>query len=250
MQSIRNKCAEVFEHIIDYEADIVFLSETWMEAEKNDVTAYMKQRGYKFLHNRRVNREKEVGGGVGVMVKSSIHSKQLSCKPFSSFEHTMVRIKLTNNTTLLLVTIYRLLFISTNIFLKDFSDFLEMLSVMNENWLISGDINFHLETDETTVKTLKDIFTTFNLVQYVNLPTHELGHTLDLVLAQDDTLNIYNVESNNVHLSDHYMITFNVEAEVVQYEFRTITYRNFRSVEVGELFMACLLYTSPSPRDS
>ena len=88
----------------------------------------------------------------------------MSCKPFSSFEHTMVNVKLTSSTKLLLVTIYRLLFISTTIFLKEIAEFLEMLSVVNENWLIAGDINFHLETDETIVTTLKDVFMTFNLV--------------------------------------------------------------------------------------
>ena len=94
VQSIRNKCDKVLEHIVDYEADIVFLSETWMESQKNDITAMVKQRGYKMLHNRRLNREKEVGGGVGVLVNSSLYAKQLGSKDFSSFEHTMVIVKL------------------------------------------------------------------------------------------------------------------------------------------------------------
>ena len=72
VQSIRNKCAELFEHIIDYDADIVFLSETWMEADKNDITAKIKSRGYKLLHNRRVNREKIDGGGVGIAVRCTL----------------------------------------------------------------------------------------------------------------------------------------------------------------------------------
>ena len=38
VQSIRNKCAEVLEHIVDYDADVVYVTETWMEAEKNDIT--------------------------------------------------------------------------------------------------------------------------------------------------------------------------------------------------------------------
>ena len=78
VQSIRNKCAEVLEHVVDKDADVVFLSETWMEAEKNDITAMVKEKGYKLLHNRRMNREKEDGGGVGVMVKRTMISKQLS----------------------------------------------------------------------------------------------------------------------------------------------------------------------------
>ena len=48
VQSIRNKCAEVLEHVVDKDADVVFLSETWMEAEKNDITAMVKEKGYKY----------------------------------------------------------------------------------------------------------------------------------------------------------------------------------------------------------
>ena len=69
VQSIRNKCAEVMEHIIDHNAGAVFLTETWMEADKNDITAMVKSYGYTLLHNRRRGREKEIGGGVGVMIK-------------------------------------------------------------------------------------------------------------------------------------------------------------------------------------
>ena len=68
VQSIKNKCAEVLQHISDYNADIVFLSETWMETEKNDVTAMIKESGFKMLHNRRLNREKLTGGGVGILL--------------------------------------------------------------------------------------------------------------------------------------------------------------------------------------
>ena len=231
MQSIRNKCAEVLEHLIDYDADVVFLSETWMEAEKTDVTAMFKTRGYKMLHNRRTGRQKEVGGGVGVVVRSSLHSKKLSCKPYKSFEHTMVNVTLTTSTKLLLVAIYRLQFIPASVFLDEFTTFLEVLCVMKETWVISGDINFHLETEEHNVLLLRNIFNTFNLVQYVNCPTHELGHTLDFVLARQDSPNISDLETNNMHLSDHFMITFNLEAEVVQQEVRTITFRNFSNTE-------------------
>ena len=165
MQAIRNKCAEVLEHLIDYDADVVFLSETWMEAEKTDVTAKFKERGYKMLHNKRTGRQKELGGGVGVVVRSSLYSKKLSCKPYKSFEHTMVNVKLTTSTKLLLVTIYRLQFIPPSVFLDEFTTFLEVLSAMKETWVISGDINFHLETDEHNVLLLRDIFSTFNIVQ-------------------------------------------------------------------------------------
>ena len=109
---------------------------------------------------------------------------------------------------------------------------------MKENWLIAGDVNFHLETDEPLVKRFKDIVINFDLVQYVNFPTHNLGHTLDLVLAQKDSPKICNLEVNDVQLSDHYMVSFNVEADVVKYDIRTITYRNFQAEGVADRFMA------------
>ena len=231
MQSIRNKCAEVLEHVIDFEADVVFVTETWMEAEKNDITAMTKKKGYRMLHNRRKGREKEVGGGVGILVRSTLNYKHLTCKPYKSFEHTMVTIKLTTSTKLVLVTIYRLQFIPPSVFLEEFPMFLEVLSVMKEDWVMAGDINFHLETEEHNVLLLKDIFATFNLTQYVSFPTHNLGHTIDFVLARHGSPVVRNVEPNNVLLSDHFMITFNLEAEVEQQRVQTITYRRFQNTD-------------------
>ena len=127
----------------------MFLSETWIETDKNDITVMVKSCGYKLLHNRRRDREKEIGG-VGVLVKTSITHKRLNSKSFSSFENTMIEIKLTNNIKLVLITIYRLQFISA-IFLKEFMEFLEMLSIIPETFVLSGDINFHLETEDQYV---------------------------------------------------------------------------------------------------
>ena len=72
----------------------------------------------------------------------------------------------------------------------------------------------------------------------MNLPTHNLGHTLDLVLAKNDAPNIYDIEVNDVQLSDHYRVTFNVEADIVKHDMKTITYRNFRAEGVADQFMA------------
>ena len=120
VQSIRNKCEEVMEHVIDLDASVVFLSETWMEADKNDITALVQTYGYTLLHNRRKERKKETGGGVGILVKSTTIHKHMKCKFFSSLEVTMVNIKLTNNTKIVLIAIYRLLFVPAAKFMKDF----------------------------------------------------------------------------------------------------------------------------------
>ena len=47
------------EHIVDRGSDIVFITETWLQSDKNSVTAEAKTYGYRLLHDKRENREKE-----------------------------------------------------------------------------------------------------------------------------------------------------------------------------------------------
>ena len=139
VQSIRAKCIDVLEHITDYDADIVFVSETWMDSNINEITAAVKTYDYELLHCRRDGREKELGGGAGIMLKASLNFKQVSNMSFILFEHIIIKLQLGNNTSLLLICIYRLHFISTCVFLDEFNDFLEMLSINYDNFVLSGD---------------------------------------------------------------------------------------------------------------
>ena len=54
VQSIRNKCNGVMEHILDDDADIVFVCETWMQSDSDEITAIIRDYGYKLIHNRRI----------------------------------------------------------------------------------------------------------------------------------------------------------------------------------------------------
>ena len=66
--SLNNKLPGIMEHILDRKSDIVFLTETWLPSDKNSITAEVKTYGYKLLHNRRKDRLKEIGGGVGILI--------------------------------------------------------------------------------------------------------------------------------------------------------------------------------------
>ena len=67
--------------------DVIFLTETWLTSEKNDITAEVKDYGYVLLHKNTKNGEKDRVGGVGTLVKSSIVGEQLVSKDYHSFEH-------------------------------------------------------------------------------------------------------------------------------------------------------------------
>ena len=96
------------EHVLDHDADVMLLSETWLRSKKNNVTAAIEQQGYKLYHTIRKNRAKELGGGVGVLVKKCLTAKQIKDKQFQSFEHCVVKVSLQDNIWVTLITIYRL----------------------------------------------------------------------------------------------------------------------------------------------
>ena len=63
------------EHILDSNCDIVFLTETWLQTDKNAITAELKTYGYELLHNRRKDRAKVGGEGVGVLLRKGLLAK-------------------------------------------------------------------------------------------------------------------------------------------------------------------------------
>ena len=83
-----NKTETIMEHLLDRDPTIVFLSETWLKSNKNEVTALVKTYGYKLLHNRCKDREKELGGGVGILLKLTMLHMHINYKQYSSFELT------------------------------------------------------------------------------------------------------------------------------------------------------------------
>lgn len=69
-------------------------------------------------------------------------------------------------------------------FLGDFTDFLTGIMANYDQVLILGDFNIHVCCpDKPLVKDFLNIIDSFNFAQRTVGPTHEHGHTLDLVLT-------------------------------------------------------------------
>ena len=49
VHSLNNKCRKVMEHVRDNNADIVFITETWLASERNNITATFKD--YMGIHS-------------------------------------------------------------------------------------------------------------------------------------------------------------------------------------------------------
>ena len=231
-QSIGNKCTAVMEHVIDHDADAVFLSETWLKSNKSNVTATFKSYGYVLHHNIRINRAKELGGGVGILIKESLKVKPIKVKQFQAFEHSIIKVHQCDMKWLTLISIYRLLFEPIAIFFNEFTELLEILAATNEKFIIAGDINIHCdESNDPHCIHLKDLLSMFNLNQYIDSPTHRDGHTIDVVIARCEDTKITGIDVCDITLSDHFLLSFLVDCKTSKSYYKTITYRNIKQVK-------------------
>ena len=228
-----NKTVKIMEHLTDHNPSIVFLSETWLKSNKNDVTACVKKYGYILLHNRRQGRQKELGGGVGLLLKTGISYKHLNYKQYSSFELTVVKIHVNGNKHLILVSIYRVLFVSVSIFLDEIVQLFEALVALKDSFILAGDVNIHMDEEgELNTGKFKDILNTFNVVQHVDFPTHIQGHTLDIIATFSDAPKISDIDSNLYDVSHHSLVTFNANVSLERRLEKQISYRNTKNIDL------------------
>ena len=229
-QSICNKYTELMEYATDYNADIMLLSETWLRSRKNEVTASANEFGYTLHHSIRKNRAKNMGGGVGVLIKKTLSTKQVKTNPFQTFEHHAVKVNIKGNEWVTYISIYRLDYEPIDLFFTEFTQLLEW--TISEKCIIAGDINIHCdrEEDRHTVQ-LNNLLMAFNLTQIIHEPTHRKGHTLDIVIARLDDTQIGGVEVTDIELSDHYLTGFSVDCAATRSYYKTITYR--KKVDAG-----------------
>ena len=214
------------EYILDLDADIAFLTETWLESEKNYITAEAKSYGYKLLHDRRKDRDKEKGGGVGILVKTTITAKQTPVKHYISFEHTIVKLPLGGKKFMILISVYRLSYVAIAIFLEEFAELLDLYTISSESFVIAGDFNIHVETDSPDSNKFREMLDIYDLKQHVNEPTHREGHTLDVVLTPNIASCMDDVEVIDTDISDHFLVSFKLLCNPVTVrQMKTITYR-------------------------
>lgn len=74
--------------------------------------------------------------------------------------------------------------VSTTVFLRELSDYLESIVMSSDLLLISGDFNLHFDvpTDVDGIR-FRDLLDSMGLSQHVKRPTHFHGHTLDLLIT-------------------------------------------------------------------
>ena len=196
------------------------------------------------------------GGGVALIFKNCISMKPLTSVRYVTFEYLECLMQL-DSKCIRIVSVYRpppsrANGFTFNQFLDEFTLLLEKLTVSTGQLLLLGDFNLHIDDlNDNCAQRLIDVLSLFNLVQHVYGPTHEFGHTLDLVmtLASEDFL--CNLSVFNPMISDHCAISFNIRHNKVKYQRKTFTYRPIKNID-EEAFKNDVLKSlppSPSPVD-
>ena len=71
------------------------------------------------------------------------------------------------------------------VFLDELADYMENFLTTNHNIVIAGHFNLHIDNQEYPVAHLfTDMLDTLGLDCHVNFPTHQSGHSLDLVFTK------------------------------------------------------------------
>ena len=90
-------------------------------------------------------------------------------------------------------------------FLDQLTDLLCHIVPKHQDIIILGDFNIRInDPEDQYTQILQDTLNAFNLKQHVNIPTHNLGHTIDLIITSNDYRGKLIPGS---YIPDHRMIT-------------------------------------------
>lgn len=225
-QSSRNKTELLQDLILDSDADIAFLTESWLRPIGDEVLLdELTPPGFTATS---IPRPHGPGGGLCVISKTQLQVVTKEILTFPSFECCESTI-LCDGKTSTFVAIYRPPPNKKNQqkqsqFIEDLQSLFESYATRKPRPIFLGDFNLHFENSTNpNVKTVKSIISSNSLTQHVDVPTHNKQHTLDWVISDEQT-NISNLSVTDISLSDHFLITFNIDIKKTP-EKRKITSR-------------------------
>jgi hypothetical protein len=120
---------------------------------------------------------------------------------------------------------------TTKAFFTEWEKYLESHSLSSGKLLITGDLNFHIDSpSDKDAKRFLKILDSLGMTQHVNEPTHQQGHTLDVVISRDSDKLIRQVQVLNQEISDHSAVCFNLCTEKPPNLMKNVKYRKLRSI--------------------
>ena len=154
---------------------------------------------------------KRKGGGVGVLLRHSLTVSKKNAAKFKSFEYMDLAITL-QSSSLRLIVVYRPPTskgknTQTSVFFNEFANLMESLIIIPGNFVVAGDFNLHVDNPTNPDgRKMCELLESMELQQHVYGPTHQAGHTLDLLITRTSSSTVSDVEITHGLPSDHHAI--------------------------------------------
>jgi len=247
--------------VLDNKIDLLCLTETWLPPSPLQATiTSLTPPGYSFTH---CPRPQGRGGGLGFLIGPNLVYKPTALPSFPSFESQCISItpstskssKFSSTSVSMLsytiVNIYRPPSLSKTAFISDFTTLLEGLISTPSEIVITGDFNFHCDQPtDPTVSPFLELLDVFGLKQHITFPTHDSGHTLDLIITRATSSFVSSSSSSFTPISDHLLILSNFSIPVKSRPTRIMkTTRPINKIDTEQFskdIFASVLYSSPA----
>ncbi len=231
--------------ILDNKLDCFLLTETWLGTDAPAVLTEASPPNFNFLFSTRGGRR---GGGTASITNNALASNGVLFNSYSSFEHHAF---VFSSPLILCITVYRPPHHSSS-FISEFSEFLAIIHTSYNRILITGDFNLHVDdTSDAISREFLNLLNCLDFKQHITQPTHNRGHTLDLVISHGLSIGVSSVV--DLAVSDHYCVFFNITSfNQQEAPVRTVRKRYLTS-EVAANFIEILQSTPaeilPAPCD-
>ncbi|KAJ1174840.1 hypothetical protein NDU88_000131 [Pleurodeles waltl] len=194
--------------------------------------------GYKIARKDRTN---QVGGGIAIIFKSSINvTTSTEDTPLAA---ELMPIHTDPRTTLRGTLIYRPPGPRT-LFSESITDFISWHALASPDFILLGDLNFHLEqNNDTNTTTLLANLANLGLKQLVNTPTHIAGHTLDPIFSASNHVSFSH--SSEIHWTDHRCVHFTFRRKTLHLRTQPISRRPWNKISTEQL-LSTLNHNQPT----
>ena len=232
-RSISNKSALFVDYVNECKADLVAITETWLSDNDSAVCYEITPAGYKLLHCPRCDRR---GGGTALLFRDNINVSKLETVSRISFEPSEYLV-CTGSLRFRLAIIYRPPYsvnhpVTVNSFIDEFSEYLESVILSNDVLCLTGDFNIHVDDhNDSAACRFLDLLESMSLTQHVTEPTHELGHTLDLVITRKSDNLISGRPAPDILFSDHLALLFKLKTPRPPLKVGRVSFRKLRSID-------------------
>jgi exonuclease III len=238
VQSAVHKASLLHDVIADYCIDLLVVTETWMKAtHPAAVTQDIAPAGFRVIHSFR--KDEINGGGVAFVYADILQVSEVQISSSITSVDCLVTKVRTRRGRLNIAAFYRppsssRCAVSVGQFCDQLGILLDELLALPGHLVICGDFNCPADTETGVDARLLETFSSHNLTQRVDRPTHRNGGTLDLLAHLEGSVIASDIEIIDAGFSDHRLLTTVISTQLPQPDLIRYAFRNIRQIDLSE----------------